>query len=334
MGFRIPVEDDQIRAVTDLLTSNPQGLGNPSAAAVSDTAVTIEPSSLPSRFPTYPWDNGQCLCADEEELTIQYEVADNPKTFGTVIYTTIVNDHGKLQRATRRVPAEIWQPLSDWLHSLRWTMMQPTEGAKCKDHGGNVTWAELAVEFQRSTGFDIISKHTFLDAQIDCFAAACATVMSKAQFATGGNMCTFRTAMRPRGTILTTATFTGAPAPGLQRRPVWNRSTTSFVAKVLYDHHCRACELAAEANGTWRNDYSIKFDANRPRWVPSVLADANCKMLQMAVKRKAEHHTPNVDIEPQQQVQRAGPCHFGHNFTTAAHKGQPYCTETPLPSFW
>ena len=64
------------------------------------------------------------------------------------------------------------------------------------------------------------------------------------------------------------------------------------------------------------------------------LADANCKVLQMAVKRKAEHHIPNVDIEAQQQLQRAGPCHFGHNFTTAAHKGHPYWTATPLPSFW
>ena len=48
VGFRIPVENDQIRAVTDLLTSNPQGLGNPSAAAASATAVTIEPAAFPA----------------------------------------------------------------------------------------------------------------------------------------------------------------------------------------------------------------------------------------------------------------------------------------------
>ena len=72
-------------------------------------------------------------------MSVHYAEADNPKAFGTVVYTTVVSDHGKLQRATRRAPAEIWQPLSAWLSSLSWTKMQPTEGAKCKDHGGNVT---------------------------------------------------------------------------------------------------------------------------------------------------------------------------------------------------
>ena len=92
--------------------------------------------------------------------------------------------------------------------------------------------------------------------------------------------------MRPRGTIRTTATFTGSPAPGLQRRPVWDNSTTVFIAQELYNHHCRACAIAAEATGTWRNDYRICFSASRPKWVPCVLADAYCKIMQIAAKRK------------------------------------------------
>ena len=120
-----------------------------------------------------------------------------------------------------------------------------------------MTWAELAVEFQRSTGSDIISKSTYLDAQIDWFAAACAKIMSKADFATEGKVCKYRTAMRPRATVLTTATVTGAPAAGLQRLPMWNRDTTEFIFKVLRDHHRRGCIIAASATGMWRNDYTI-----------------------------------------------------------------------------
>ena len=77
------------------------------------------PRSYARRFPAYPWDNGQQL--EDEGLTILYEAADKPKTFGNVTYSTLVNEQGQLQRATRRVPAEIWQPLTAWLQKLQWT---------------------------------------------------------------------------------------------------------------------------------------------------------------------------------------------------------------------
>ena len=125
-------------------------------------------------------------------------------------------------------------------------------------------------------------------------------------------MSTYRSAMRPRATILTTATFTGASAPGLQRRPIWDHSTTDFIFKVLHEHHCRACSIAAEATGTWRNDYTIKYESGRPRWVPNVLADIECKILQIAAKRKADTSTPiTVEVgRDSLRIQRSGPCFF------------------------
>ena len=119
---------------------------------------------------------------------------------------------------------------------------------------------------------------------------------------------------------------------------MWNRGTTDFVFKVLRDHHRRACTIAANATGAWRNDYIIQYEGDRPRWVPNVLADAQCKILQIAAKRKrAEAVAPDAVEEVRQnatRIQREGPCYFGHDFTTSMYKGQPQWTANPEPSFW
>ena len=105
----------------------------------------------------------------------------------------------------------------------------------------------------------------FFDTQVNCFTAACTMVMCKAQFAADGRMKKFRTTMRPRNTVLSTETITGIPAPGLQRRPVWSAETTDLIARTVYDHHARACTLAATATEKYRNDYRINYPKGRRR---------------------------------------------------------------------
>ena len=98
-------------------------------------------------------------------------------------------------------------------------------------------------------------------------------VMCKAQYAAEGRETKYRATMRPRNTVLSTETFTGIPAPGLQRRPLWDADTTELIAKTVHDHHARACTLAATATENYRNDYKINYPRGRRKWVPDHVAD-------------------------------------------------------------
>lgn len=295
-----PFDNDNNHTNTNHVDTSPITTHNQACSDAGATEMTSESEveQLKRRFPTYPWTNGGNLM--DGSLAIAYTNADNPRTFKGAKFSSITSSKNKLITVKQEVSYCMWHPLTEWLSTLFWTYMQPTGGKKQRDHGGNVTLAELTIAFQNDTGYNICSKNTYFDTQVSCFTAACTKVMCKAEYATNGRIQKYRNTMRPRNTILTTESITGCPAPGLQRRPLWSTETTDLIARTIYDHHARACALAASATEAYRNDYKINYPKGRQKWVPDHVADVMVIILRRNDERdnssKRARNTSNHEI--------------------------------------
>ena len=123
---------------TNNYTSSNGDDANPHATAHSDTTATVpeqadptedtEGEQLKRRFPTFPWTNGDNLA--DEGLTILYKNADNPRTFKGAKFSSIASIKGKLTTVKQEVSYCMWHPLTEWLKTLHWTLVQPTGGKK------------------------------------------------------------------------------------------------------------------------------------------------------------------------------------------------------------
>ena len=107
-----------------------------------------------------------------------------------------------------------------------------------------------------------------------------------------------------------------------------------MIAGIVLQHHERACALAGTATTAWLNDYKAIYPTTRAKWIPGPIAQLYRLMHdQHGNKNKTATKVPAV-AKGASKTPLAGPCLFGHSFTTLRSNGKPQWLPNPDPPLW
>ena len=106
------------------------------------------------------------------------------------------------------------------------------------------------------------------------------------------------------------------------------------VANIILKHHGRACALAGTATTAWLNNYKATYPYTRAKWIPGPIAQLYQLMHeQHSNKNDTATRVPAV-AKGAKKAPLAGPCFFGHTFTTLRSNGKPQWLPNPDPPLW
>jgi hypothetical protein len=268
-------------AQEDPTTSNHQNIDAPQQTPHAEVPLNV-------RFPKYPWK----IDPASHDNTLQIKCHDgiDTKQLHKVKFTSVVTHEGVAKNKQADVPGSLWHPLAQWISTQRWTDIALERGIRNSKLHQNATWMELALAFQLQSGHSILSSKTDLDNQTRCFRVAFARLLQHkgSSIKINNKKANYRTTFRPTRCVQTAAAITGKPDDGIHRRPLMSDDDTAFIAKVIQEHHERACAISAEAEVKWRNDYTVRYPARRPQWVPHPIAQLYEQLHHRQDQQKAE----------------------------------------------